>query len=180
MKLPSNWKQITIAQFQQLQKLTEANLESQIKTLAILSGQSEEDIEEMKISEVTRQLSRLAWMEELPTVKEYSSCRIGFKRYKFAANKSQITAGQFITVQDLFNAGNWVDNLHQIMAAMLVGKHDFEKTAELFRKRMPISVAYGYTLFFSAYYPELLQITQAYLEGVKAAAMMYVSENVQA
>lgn len=176
MKLPKNWNEIKIATFQELQKFTEPSFENQIAVLSVLSGISVEQIEEMPISYIKKQAARLDWMADLPDAKNIKSFRIGFKRYRFALTPEQITAGQFITVQDLFNSGNWIDNLHMIMACMITKDGDFKKTAELFRTKMPISVAYAYTLFFSTCYPALLEVIQAYLRGVQIAAMMHKSE----
>jgi len=177
MKLPKSWQQISIGQFQQLQKLTEPTLDNQIKTLSILSGRTTDEIEDLPIVEMERQLTRLAFMSELPTAKNLTAFHSGNYVYRFAANQHQLTAGQFITVQDLFAGGNWIDNLHKIMAALCVPYRimlpkrmelkavDFESTAELFQKKMPISLAYAYTLFFSTCLPELLEAIQVFLEA---------------
>jgi len=177
MKLPKNWNQISIAQFQELQLLTEPSFENQIKTLSILSNKKLDEIEEMRIVDITAALSKLAFMAELPTAKNVGNFRIGNTLYKFAANQHHLQAHQFIMVQDLFaEKDKWVQNLHMIMAALCVPYRifppkrkevktdDFEKIAAQFRERMPISFAYAYTLFFSLCLPELLEATQAFLE----------------
>jgi hypothetical protein len=177
MKLPKNWSQITIGQFQELQLLTEPSFDNQLKTLSILSGKKLDEIEEMRIVDITAALAKLAFMAELPTAKNVGSFRIGNTLYKFAANQHHLQAHQFIMVQDLFaEKDKWVQNLHTIMAALCVPYRifppkrkevktdDFEKIAAHFRERMPISFAYAYTLFFSLCLPELLETTQAYLE----------------
>ena len=176
MKLPKNWSQITIGQFQELQLLTEPSFDNQIKTLAILSGKKVEDIEEMRIADITAAISKLAFMADLPTAKNLVGFRVGNTLYKFAANQHDLQAHQFITVQDLFaEKDKWVHNLHLIMASlcvpyrilppkrMEVKSSEFEKIAAQFRERMPISFAYAYTLFFSLCLPTLLETTQAFL-----------------
>ena len=176
MKLPKNWEQITIGQFQQLQKLTEPTFDNQLKTLYILSGKKMDEIEDLPVYKVTDEVAKLKFMAELPKSKNITGFWSGNYVYRFAQNQHQLTAGQFITVQDLFQSGNWIDNLHKIMAALCVPyrimwpkrcelkAERFEKVANLFQKRMPISIAYAYTLFFSTCWPELQDAILHYLE----------------
>ena len=176
MKLPKNWQDISIGTFQQLHKLTEPTFENQIATLAILTGQTVDQIEELPIREITSSIKSLDWMSQLPTAKDFKKFRHGLTTYKFVASQHELAAHQFIAVQDLFGQqDNWVGNLHKIMAALAVKYKWFRKSeikptefdgvAELFRERMSIANAYGYALFFSAYLPELLETTRQYLEG---------------
>lgn len=175
MKLPKNWQDISIGTFQQLHKLTEPTFENQIATLAILTGQTVEQIEELPIREITSAIGKLGWMAQLPTSKDFKKFRHGLTTYKFVASQHELAAHQFIAVQDLFGQqDNWVGNLHKIMAALAVKYKwfrkseikptEFEGVAELFKERMSIANAYGYALFFSAYLPASLEITQVFLE----------------
>lgn len=175
MKLPKSWQDISIGTFQQLHKLTEPTFENQIETLAILSGQTVEQIEEMPISKITEAIKSLAWMEQLPAANNFKKFRHGLTVYKFVASQHELAAHQFIAVQDLFGQQDkWVDNLHKIMAALAVKYRwfrkseikptEFEGVAELFKNKMSIANAYAYALFFSAYFPELLETTRQYLE----------------
>ena len=185
LKLPKSWHDVTIGQFQQLQKLTEPTFENQMLTLAIVTGKDYDDIEALPLKQIQDCIAKLAWMSELPKPSNKDRFKIGFMRYRFAVHQNQIAAHQFITAQDLFSdRDKWVDNIHQIMAALCIGydligrKHllnanDFEKTANKFKDQMPIAYAFGYTLFFSNYYPASQEITRAYLDGVKIAAKMH-------
>ena len=175
MKLPKNWQDISIGTFQKLHKLTEPTFENQIATLAILTGQTVDQIEELPIKEITSAINSLAWMSQLPTAKDFKKFRHGLTTYKFVASQHELAAHQFIAVQDLFGQqDNWVGNLHKIMAALAVKYRffrkseikptEFEGVADLFRERMSIANAYGYALFFSAYLPASLEITQVFLE----------------
>ena len=175
MNLPKSWQDISIGTFQKLHKLTEPTFENQIATLAILTGQTVDQIEELPIKEITSAINSLAWMSQLPTAKDFKKFRHGLTTYKFVASQHELAAHQFIAVQDLFGQqDNWVGNLHKIMAALAVKYKYFRKSeikptefdavADLFRERMSIANAYGYALFFSAYLPASLEITQVYLE----------------
>ena len=175
MKLPKSWQDISIGTFQKLHKLTEPTFENQIATLAILTGQTVEQIEELPIRKITDAIAKLGWMAQLPTAKDFKKFRHGLTTYKFVASQQELAAHQFIAVQDLFGQqDNWVGNLHKIMAALAVKYKlfrkseikptEFDKVADLFRDRMSIANAYGYALFFSAYLPELLETTRQYLE----------------
>jgi hypothetical protein len=175
MKLPKNWQDISIGTFQKLHKLTEPTFENQIATLAILTGQTVDQIEELPIKDITSAINSLAWMSQLPTAKDFKKFRHGLTTYKFVASQHELAAHQFIAVQDLFGQqDNWVGNLHKIMAALAVKYRffrkseikptEFEGVADLFRERMSIANAYGYALFFSAYLPASLEITQVFLE----------------
>jgi hypothetical protein len=185
LRLPKSWHDISIGQFQQLQRLTDATFENQIITLSIVTGKTIDEIEELTPLQITEAIAKMAFMSELPKPSNADKFKIGFMRYRFAVHQNQIAAHQFITAQDLFSdRDKWVDNLHKIMAALCVGydllgrKHllnanDFEKTANRFKSEMPIAYAFGYTLFFSSYSPVLHEITQAYLDGVRTAAKMH-------
>lgn len=175
MKLPKSWHGISIGTFQQLHKLTEPTFENQIATLAILTGQTVDQIEELPIKEITAAIKKLGWMSQLPTAKDCKKFRHGLTTYKFVASQHELAAHQFIAVQDLFGQQDkWVDNLHKIMAALAVKYKwfrkseikptEFEGVADLFRERMSIANAYGYALFFSLCLPELLETTRVYLE----------------
>ena len=175
MKLPKSWQDISIGTFQQLHKLTEPTFENQIATLAILTGQTVDQIEELPIKEITAAINKLDWMSQLPTAKDFKKFRHGLTTYKFVASQHELAAHQFIAVQDLFGQQDkWVDNLHKIMAALAVKYKwfrkseikptEFEGVADLFRERMSIANAYGYALFFSLCLPELLETTRQYLE----------------
>ena len=175
MKLPKNWNEISIGTFQKLHKLTEPTFENQIATLAILTGQTVDQIEELPIKDITSAINSLAWMSQLPTAKDFKKFRHGLTTYKFVASQHELAAHQFIAVQDLFGQqDNWVGNLHKIMAALSVKYKwfrkseikptEFDAVADLFRERMSIANAYGYALFFSAYLPASLEITQVFLE----------------
>ena len=175
MKLPKSWQDISIGTFQKLHKLTEPTFENQIATLAILTDKRVDEIEELSIKEITSAINSLAWMSQLPTAKDFKKFRHGLATYKFVASQHELAAHQFIAVQDLFGQqDNWVGNLHKIMAALAVKYKwfrkseikptEFEGVADLFRERMSIANAYGYALFFSAYLPASLEITQVYLE----------------
>jgi hypothetical protein len=188
MKLPKNWEQITIGQFQQLQKLTEPTFDNQIKTLAVLSNYTQEQIEDLPVSKVADAVAKLSFMADLPKPKHITGFWCGNYVYKFAANQHQLTAGQFITIQDLIQSGNWIDNLHKIMAALCVPyrvmwpkrcelkAQDFERVSELFKNKMPISLAYAYTLFFSTCWPQLQDAILAYLKQ-EAATMKQTLED---
>jgi hypothetical protein len=177
MKLPKDWHGVTLGQFQQLQKLTEPSFENNVITLSILSGKTIEQIEELPLNTIQDAIASLSWMNELPIYKGVNQFRHGNNVYRFVANKHDLAAHQWITAQDLFSGGNWVDNLHKIMAALAVRHRlimpkrfnitaaEFEDTANLFRDKMPCTIAYGYALFFSAYFPKSLEVTRAYLEA---------------
>jgi hypothetical protein len=185
LRLPKSWHDISIGQFQQLQQLTDATFENQMLTLAISTGKEYDEIEALPKQLIHDSIAKLSWMNDLPKPSNADKFKIGFMRYRFAVHQNQIAAHQFITAQDLFSdRDKWVDNLHKIMAALCVGydllgrKHllnanDFEKTANRFKSEMPIAYAFGYTLFFSTYYPVLHEITRAYLDGVRTAAKMH-------
>ena len=176
MKIAKSWDEVSIGQFQQLQKLNEPTYENQILTLAILTGKDIDHIEDLPTVTIEKLLAGLDWMAELPQPKEIKQFRRGNYVYRFAASRHDITAGQFITVQDLFSAGDWIGQLHNIMAALAVKYRlflpkrieikakDFDSTAQVFKDTMPISLAYGYALFFSAYLPKVLEATQVYLD----------------
>lgn len=189
MKIAKSWSEVSIAQFQQLQKLKEPTYENQLITIAILTGKELEEVEDLPTATIENLLAGLDWMNTLPEPKQVKQFRHGNSIYRFAASRHDITAGQFITVQDLFSGEDWIGQLHNIMAALAVRYRifppkrfeikakEYEATAEMFRREMPISLAYGYALFFSAYYPELQKVSQAYLAGVERAAKEYA--NVQ-
>lgn len=177
MKLPKNWNDVTIEQFQALHKLDKKDpYMANITTLAILAGKTIDAIEDMRRGKVIEALASLEWMRTLPESKHSYPFRKGNHIYYFVTHPNEMTGGDYTDITHF--SGDAIENLHNICAKLtthytvvpkrLVTK-DFAERAELFRKTMPFSMAHSYMLFFSACYPALQKVSLSYLEGVNQA-----------
>jgi hypothetical protein len=189
MELPKNWHSLKVGQlieFEQLRRRTDLEeLDQVLQLLNIVTAVPVEAFEAMPYSDVIALYSRLGWMADLPLPKKPAKrVKLAGKTYRFQSNPAAIPAHLFATVQTLSAEGAMMDNLHKIIAALLieqrmtvtgyrdcppVGKAEaaeaWEKLSEAVRDEMPAAIAYGYALFFSALLPKLLEGSLTYFQN---------------
>lgn len=191
MQLPKNWHALKVGQlieFEELRRRTDLEeLDQVVQLLNIVTGVPVEAFEAMPYSEVIALYSRLGWMADLPpSRKPRKYVTIAGRKYRFQSNPANIPAHLFATVQTLMSDGQMIDNLHKIIAALLIeqrmtvtgwkdckpaGKADaaeaWEKLSAAVKKEMSASIAYGYALFFSALLPKLLEGSLTYFQKMQ-------------
>ena len=173
-----NWKDITIAQLQELYSIEHfEGIEKKLHTLAIITNEDIDVLEEMTLEDLLKRFERLAFLNELPSSKVKLNFKHLRKRYKLIANAQEMNAHHFIELQQI-NAENIIENLHKILAMLSYrvdifnrrvkidkGKiaQDFEQRCEDF-KSLRCDIAYSYAVFSLAVYPLLLNATLSYLK----------------
>lgn len=177
IKLPKNWNQVTIGQFQAINSLAKKDkYTANMMTLCILSGRSMDDIEAMPRGEVLRYIDTLKWMEVMPNTVYNAPFTKGNHVYYFVLSPDEMTGGDYTDVSHF--SGDPVDNLHHICAKMTTNytifprkriTGDFKLRAEIFKQSMSFGMAYGYMLFFSASYPQLQKVSHSFFQGIEEA-----------
>jgi|SRR5689334_13825062 len=173
-----SWNKISIGQGQAIIAANALDpIDRDITILHTLKKKPVEYYESLPEYMLKEQVKKTAWISKLPDGKYPAPFWHRRYYYKMKVHPNQLSKQEFALLQKY--AGDYVENLHYIMALLstkytLFGRvvidTDFEKRAQLFKSKMPFGIAYGYALFFSTYYPHLLQIGLAYSQGVKEAA----------
>jgi hypothetical protein len=182
-----NWNTISIKQGQAIMAANE--LEPYDRDMAILSalkGKPIEYFEEKPRKWVLKEVAKTKWIDQKPESKQGKAFRHGNYFYKFRVAPDQLSQSDFAMLQKY--GQNPVEDLHKILALLSTKyriltpkecKMDFEKRSELFLNKMPFGMAYSYCLFFSAYYPTLLDVGRAYSLGVQEAAEKFLASQTR-
>ncbi len=179
-----NWNKINIKQGQ---AICAANIlepvERDFNILSAIHKKPVEHFEEMPKKDVIKLIAETSWIETMPGGKQARAFRHGNYYYQFRTQPDQLSQSDFALLQKF--GQNHVTDLHKILAILSTKfrifphkecKMDFEARAELFLNKMPFGMAYSYCLFFSAYYPHLLNVGLAYSRGVKEAAEQFLKQ----
>lgn len=179
-----NWNSINIKQGQEVIEATKIQdrVKKEIAVCAAIFKKPIEYYETMPRTKLIQLIKKTDWISKMPESRFQAPFRNGNYLYKFKSHPNQLSQSDFVLLQKY--GVNYVENLHQILAILSIkfriiptkqiDKMDFETRSELFLNKMPFGLAYSYCLFFSTYYPALLQIGQAYLEGQRKAAEAFM------
>lgn len=178
IKLPQSWDEVTIGQWQEIDKIQADNeISKYIETLSILADVDPEEFRQLSIPEY-REVQEQTKFLGLPLKNEV--------KIKFELNGvkyGMIPHLDFITAGEWMDAEVWkdkpADNLHLYCALLFrpitketeddyeIEKHipaGFQKRAELFKDLLPITTVYGTILFFSTLGIECMKSLADYLE----------------
>lgn len=135
-------QKLTVGEYQQLYTIhtsTDDEIDKAVLSVAILTGKTRWDVEEMPLDqfrEISRSISILFSGESEPQ-KPKNYIKVNGKTYKICLNPRKLSAGQYIDLQH-FLKGNMIDNLHKLMACLLVprkffgvGKYDGENHEQI-------------------------------------------------
>jgi hypothetical protein len=170
------WNNITIYQLQEIHSCRDmSNIERQMNILAICNNWTMDKVESLPINKMLDKFKELNFLNKLPTEKLKFKFRHKGRRFKMAKTPNEVCGHHFIELQQVYN-GDVIDTLHKVMALLcyevdIFGRHKnikdaqahYQDKCELFLS-LPVPLPYCYALFFSAVYPELLQITLSYLK----------------
>lgn len=170
-----NWNNITIYQLQEIHSCRDmSNIERQMNILAICNNWTMDIVESLPIDTMLHNFKELAFLNVLPTKKLKFTFWHKWRRFKIAKTPNEICGHHFIELQQVYN-GDMIETLHKVMALLcyevdIFGRHKKIKDAQAHYQEkcnsfmsLPVPLPYCYALFFSAVYPELLQITLSYL-----------------
>jgi hypothetical protein len=178
IQLPNKWDLVTIKQWKEINEIqTESELTRLIEQISILSDTDPEEIRQMSPRDFNTLTAELFFLSEdlKPEVK--LKFEIDGKKYGLIPDFNFITTGEFV------DAENWkadpIGNIH-LLCAMLyrpIIKEDgddyeiephtskgFARRADLFLKKLPITLPYGAVLFFSTIGIQFTEIIADYLE----------------
>lgn len=122
-----NLSKLTVGEYQQLYSIhtsKDDEIDKAVQSVAILTGKARWEVEEMDFNEFSRVTKEIAILFTPQEGKPTTSIRINKKRYSVVLNPRKISFGQYIDLQH-FLKGNLIENLHKIMACLVVPKKLF-------------------------------------------------------
>jgi len=203
LKLPSGWHEVNLGQLIELEQLRQRNdldaIEVMTQSLSILSGRHIDDVESLPYSYLVGKWNKMNWVLTYPDSKPSRAViKLKYKRYRITTNPAAISAGEFATLQTIVQDGNFVENLHKVIACLMVeqkksfiGHEDvryskveaaeqFKIKSELAKSHLSVAAAYPYALFFSTLLPKLLQTSQTFLESESKKIQKAVRKQIRA
>lgn len=167
-KIPENWGDITIEQFQEFWNITNdvdyTPTKKLIKQLSVLSDVAEDYIYSLPSQSFKELTDAYQPFQVQPNNKFENIIEVDGIRFGFNKDLHQLTLGEWIDLETFFTTG-MIDNLHKICAVLYrpiieEGKGffnykikpykdiDFEGTSNLFRYNVNIQQVYGIGVFF--------------------------------
>lgn len=119
--IPEKWEDVTLKQYQELQRLVEANADKEEKgidkyeILSIFIGKTVKEIKEMPMTFVDKLMSRLTFMNEPPKFEPKNELKINQKRYKINY-ENEMSVGEYEAVMTIVNADRF--NLAALLAVL--------------------------------------------------------------
>nr|UVX78872.1 MAG: hypothetical protein [Bacteriophage sp.] len=119
--IPEKWEDATLKQYQELQRLVEANADKEEKgidkyeILSIFIGKTVKEIKEMPMTFVDKLMSRLTFMNEPPKFEPKNELKINQKRYKINY-ENEMSVGEYEAVMTIINADRF--NLAALLAVL--------------------------------------------------------------
>lgn len=187
LKLPNGWHEVNLRQLVELDQLRQRSdldpTELMTQTLSVLSGVHIDDVEAMPYVYLIGKYNRLTWLSSYPDRKpKRPRFRLKGKMYRITTNPASLSAGEFATLQTLTENGSMLENLHRIVACLMIEQRkvrlgwqdvrynkvdaaeQFHVKSDLVLNHLSVADCYPYALFFSTLLPELLKVSQTYLE----------------
>lgn len=174
-----NWKDVTVWQWQQLQmiakKKEDTELDKAVKTLAILTNRTENQIDSLSISELNRELKKIDWIsKEEAKPKPVDYIKVNGKRYRCIYDVRQIPFARYI--ESKFFSEDVLLNLHKIMASMIrpmkltwrgwkVAKYDASKHEDYAQDLLgaPFEAVYGSVVFFCQVFSDSIKSSKDFM-----------------
>tara|TARA_R110000824_G_scaffold64463_5_gene168392 strand:+ start:501 stop:1106 length:606 start_codon:yes stop_codon:yes gene_type:complete len=188
LKVPDNWSDITVRQYQQFMKVFESSKDEKTKSLeivAIFCGLGKQELKRMDYKDLNKVSSIILKMTEKDPSEIGVERNIKFKNINYAMipNMSKMTTGEFVDLETYCE--NSVDNLHKMMSVLYrkqigdVSRWDryevesYEPTQEKEESMLdlPMSYALGVLNFFFHLGDKLLTDSNSYLEKLKLNKM---------
>lgn len=187
LQLPTGWQEVNLRQLVELDQLRQRSdldpSELMTQTLSVLSGVHIDDVEAMPYVYLIGKYNRLTWLSSYPDRKpKRPRFRLKGKMYRITTNPASLSAGEFATLQTLTENGSMLENLHRIVACLMIEQRkvrlgwqdvrynkvdaaeQFHVKSDLVLNHLSVADCYPYALFFSTLLPELLKVSQTYLE----------------
>ena len=179
MKTNKYAETLTIKQYEQLMDIVLDNeledIEKVSQVLQVVYGKSEEEVNNMKVSDIDLSMINIRMPDKLPIPYEVV---IDGKKFKVCSNLKDLTFGQFVDLQVAI--GEIKDNkihhhIGSIVKCFLLddeGKYAYDVDVS----NMRLIDAYPIFLFFYKFKAKLEAITQRYLEKEERKAMRQIAQ----
>ena len=190
MRYPKSWAEVTLAQLYELDELRQRNdLDAEEKmnqVLSVLSRSHIEDIEKLPHIQRIADYRKMDWLAQYPSKKpKHKVFHLDGKFYRIVSNPAEVSAGEYATLQVVASDGNFIKNLNQIIACLMVeqkrrwfrwqdvrydkvrSSEEFHRKSKVVSDKMPVAQAYPYALFFSTLLPELLKVSLTYFQEME-------------
>lgn len=174
------WKDVTVWQYQQIQNLITkkdnlTDLDVAVKTLAILTNQTESQIDSMSLKDLNKELIKIKFvMEDKPEPKPVDYIKIGKKRYRCVFDIKTLPYSRYLETK--FFGEDVGNNIHKIAASMVlpmkltwrgwkVAKYDASKHEEYASDMLeaPFEAVYGSVVFFCQVFKDSIESLRDYL-----------------
>lgn len=188
-----NWKDVTIWQWQQMQNLLAKSkdyteLDIAVKSLAILTNQTESQIDSLTIKQLGVELEKIKFITDTaPTPKTVDFIKVGKKRYRCIYDVRKIPYSRYLETK--FFTTDVTMNLHKIAASMVVpmkltwrgwrvAKYDASKHDEYSQDLLgaPFEQVYGSVVFFCQVFSDSIKSLADYFKEEMMKAGMTTEE----
>lgn len=188
-----NWKDVTIWQWQQMQNLLAKSkdyteLDMAVKSLAILTNQTESQIDSLTIKQLGVELEKIKFItEKAPTPRTVDFIKVGKKRYRCIYDVRKLPYSRYLETK--FFTTDVTMNLHKIAASMVlpmkltwrgwrVAKYDASKHDEYAQDLLGASFeeVYGSVVFFCQVFSDSIKSLADYFKEEMMKAGMTTAE----
>lgn len=174
------WKDVTVWQYQQIQNMFSkkdnlTDLDIAVKTLAILTNQTESQIDSISLKDLNKELNKIKFvLDEKPEPKPVDFIKLGKKRYRCVYDIKSLPYSRYLETK--FFGEDVGYNIHKIAASMVlpmkltwrgwkVAKYDASKHEEYASDLLeaPFEAVYGSVVFFCQVFKNSIASLKDYL-----------------
>jgi hypothetical protein len=170
------WDQITVEQYQQVQRLNKEPLEDldkMVRIIQILFGLSENQVNDLPVPRFNEMVAKVTetFSSGLKAGIPPKSIRVGRRRYRMLYAAKKLTYGQWTDLQHFLN-GDTIENLHYVAAVIATRKRlfkakpNFQAVANDFLNANFLKT-YNAVVFFCLTMTGLKKVTRDFLESPK-------------
>jgi hypothetical protein len=202
LRVRTSWKGLTIkdyfAYLEALENPNTSDFEKQLDILAILCQIKRADLMDLPANQIVPLFDKMEFMKVPPKEEVRNYYDINGRKFKLCMNVGEITAGQFIDLNNYTKDPEFImDNLHMICAILMapvipyrgksfqskirVEKYNpatLNERAEFLFEHMPIGEAVGISSFFTFLFSLFIEITKRYLEQMKTTQLNLASKTL--
>jgi len=177
MKIPKSWSQVSIAQYQEIQRLDKKDeIDYLINSISVLCKADIPEVEALTLTQLREINSEMKFLLTMPE-KFVNQFKIGNEVYIVDPAINHVTAGQYIDLNKYIQEGV-EENLHKIMTCFCFPTtkrfmkrrrkrygdgYDLNELAERFQYGATMDVVYPVTLFFCTLINDSMPGIQDYL-----------------
>lgn len=175
MKLKySSWDNINIKTYKKLRSVIERTdaIDVEIGIIAILCDCSEEDVENLSISEYSRLREQAQWIGKQPESKAYCPKKIKLNQeYDVCYDISKLSVSQYIDFQNYIKMNENQEYMGHLLSVFLIpkgktyGDYDIQEVIDDIEENMGLRNALDVCFFFTVEYLTLINLTLHYSES---------------